>query len=127
MAGMEQRAEPRLATNQEVRFTVLGPRPSESVARIVNASGAGVRLELDRAVKPGTPVKIEYDDTLLLGETCYCQRSGEAFAVGVQMDQALLHTEELARLSQRLLDEEEGSSNRRESANPVVDRDQQHR
>jgi hypothetical protein len=62
-------------------------------------------LLIDREVPLGAAVKVEWSQTLLLGEVCYCRPEGEGFVVGLQLEHALYTTAELARLARRLVDE----------------------
>ena len=100
---MEQRGEPRFDVEQTVRLTTLGEKPEQVVAQIVNISGTGMRLLVDRMLAPGVALKVEWDEILLLGEVCYCQPEPEGYAIGLEMEHALLHTRDLARLAQQLL------------------------
>lgn len=102
---MEQRAEPRFDAEQIVRVTTLGEHSEEFLAQIVNVSGTGMRLLVDRLVPAGMPLKIEWNQILLLGDVCYCQPAERGFSIGLQLEHALLHTGELARLAEALLGE----------------------
>jgi hypothetical protein len=102
---MEKRAEPRFEAEQIVRVTTLGEHAEEFLAQILNVSGTGMRLLVDRLVPAGMPLKIEWNQILLLGDVCYCQPAERGFAIGLELEHALLHTGELARLAQALLGE----------------------
>jgi hypothetical protein len=64
-----------------------------------------MRLLLDRAVPVGTPIGVQSDAKLVLGEVCYCNGlpEGNKFAVGLELEHALANTADLARLAHRLL------------------------
>ncbi len=100
---MERRSQSRAAIDQPVRLTLLGDAENVIEGRIVNVSVNGVRLVTDRALRPGLPVKLEWGQTLLLGEVCYCQWQNGHFAIGLELEHALYDTAELARLANRLL------------------------
>jgi hypothetical protein len=104
---MEKRAGVRFPAGQSVRVTLLSHPPDQFSARVVNLSGKGMRLLLDRPISPGAPLKIEWVETLLLGEVCYCEAVEGGYAAGLELQHALLQTSELARLSRRLLCQEE--------------------
>ncbi len=104
---MEKRAGPRFPTDQTARATLLDGGSEQFPVRIVNISGTGMRLLLDRPLLQGALVKVEWEDTLLLGEVCYCEAAETGFAAGLELEHALLQTGELARLSRRLLSQEE--------------------
>jgi hypothetical protein len=107
---MEKRGEPRFDVEQTVRLTTLGEESEQLTAQVVNISGTGMRLLVDRLMAPGLTIKVEWDEILLLGEVCYCQPDPEGYAIGLELEHALLHTRELARLAQQLLVGEADSS-----------------
>jgi len=100
---MELRREPRFETTQPVRLTVLGERQTELYGNVVNLSGTGMRLIVNGAIPQGAAVKLEFEERLLLGEVCYCEPMGGDYAVGLNLEHSLVHTQELARLAARLL------------------------
>jgi hypothetical protein len=102
---MERRQRPRFETDQQVSVTVLGEPEQRLDGRILNISAFGMRLEVPRPLAAGTLVKVEWENTLLLGEAVYSEPWGEGYAAGVKLEHALVDTEDLARLAQRLLDE----------------------
>ncbi len=99
---MEQRREPRFTTDQSVAVTILGPGESRYGARIKNASTRGLALEMAAPVTPGTAVKIELDDAVVLGEAVYCRSDLETHLIGVELDQVLCGLAELGRKLQEL-------------------------
>ena len=59
-----------------------------------------MRLLVPWELIPGTTIKIETDDTLMLGEICYCNRvNDERFAIGVEVSQSLQLTDQLRKLA----------------------------
>jgi hypothetical protein len=113
---MEKRAAPRFPSAQAVLVTLLDAGSDNLDARIENISGTGARLLLSRPIACGALLKLEWEDTLLLGEVCYCQPlEGGDFAAGLQLQHALLQTGELARLSRRLLCEDKAAPARQPS------------
>lgn len=94
---MEQRREPRFEAEQEVAVTVLGECEVQQVAKVKNASGRGLALEMPGPVAPGAAIKIQFDDAVVLGEAVYCRRSPDACLVGVELDQVLCGLTELGR------------------------------
>lgn len=104
---MERRAGPRYEAGQSARVTLLDSGSDVFTVRIANVSGAGMRLLLERPLAPGALAKVEWDDVLLLGEVRYCEPTSTGYAAGLELEHALLHTGELARLSRRLLCENE--------------------
>ena len=110
---MELRSQPRLEIDEPVHVTVLGESETRFLGRIINYSGNGLGLFAERPAAEGAALKVEWRDTLLLGEVCYCRPEGDGFAIGLDVEHALYHTEELARLARRILDEAEPLKDRR--------------
>jgi len=100
---MDRRREPRLSTDAPARLTLLGRNPETLDAQIVNASGRGLRLIVDRRLPLNAPVRVYTEDTILLGETCYAVPEGDRWAVGLMLEQVLREVNELARLVDALL------------------------
>jgi hypothetical protein len=117
--SMEKRGEPRFEVEQTVRATTLGQQSEDFLAQIENISGTGMRLLVERAVPVGTALKVEWDEILLLGEVCYCQAAKGGHAIGVELEHALLHTGEMARLARRLLGDADPARNGDPQAAPV--------
>jgi len=86
-------------------MTALGEPGAELPAEVVSLTGAALQVLVDTPMEVGTPVKAECNDTLMLGEVCHCQPLNGQYAVGLKLEHSLLHTAELARLAERLLDE----------------------
>ena len=103
---MESRSQPRLVTKEPVQVTVLGECDTKFLGRITNSSNRGIGLLADQPAALGSAVKVEWGDTLLLGEVCHCRAEGVGYAIGLELEHALYHTEELARLAAILLEED---------------------
>ncbi|MEX2260317.1 MAG: PilZ domain-containing protein [Bryobacteraceae bacterium] len=104
---MDHRREPRLSASQEVTVTVLGEPDQKLNGHLTNFSGNGLRLVLPSRITPGSAIKVEWGQTLLLGEAVYCVAEGQGFAIGMELVHALYDTAELALLARRLLQEAE--------------------
>ncbi len=102
---MERRRELRVGSEEAVRITVLGAREKRMEGRAVDISGQGVRILVPEAIAAGFAVKIELEDSLILGEVCYSQPDGRGFLAGIEIDQVLTGLGELARLNRNLLDD----------------------
>src|SRR5437764_4321639 len=94
---MEQRREPRFQADQPVVVTVLTEPETRLEARVQNASGRGLGLVTASPVPPGAAVRIEIDDSMVLGEAIYCRSDRDGHFVGVELDQALVGLTELGR------------------------------
>jgi len=111
---MDARAELRVEIDEPVMVTQLGEEKHPPFPGwIQNHSRCGIGLKVGQPLALESPIKIEWGRTMVLGEVCYCLARGSDYLVGVVMAHTILDTEELARLANRLLDEE-SSADRRE-------------
>jgi hypothetical protein len=99
---MDSRREMRFESDQEVKITFLGEVDVAFAGRIVNVSGRGMCLAVERSLLPGDAVKIEFGEVLALGGVVYCQQAAAGFQVGVTLEQALHVTAELTALLEKL-------------------------
>ena len=76
---MDLRSQLRLEADEPVHVTVLGECETTLLGRITNYSANGMAMEIDAKVSIGTAVKVEWSNTLLLGEVCYCRPAGRDF------------------------------------------------
>jgi PilZ domain len=89
-SATERRRELRLSMNCPVTITVLGIQPPWTIpGTVVNLSGRGLGLNASSPIALQSPVKVESDDLLLLGEVCRCQAVGEEFSLGLQVQEWL--------------------------------------
>jgi hypothetical protein len=70
---------------------------------ILGLTGKTMKVKLPEHVRIGSPVKVEADDTLSLGEVSYCCPEGDNYIAGVELLQALHNVNELTRLARALL------------------------
>ena len=102
---MDRRREVRVTADQIVRVTALGKYPLQMDGIAVDLSGRGLRILVPDAVDPGDAVKIDLEDTLLLGEICYCKPRDYGYIVGIEVDQVLSGLADLARLNRALFED----------------------
>ena len=76
-------------------------------ACVTELSGSGVQLRVPMPLPCGATIEIEGGDTLVLGEVCRCEPAEGAYAVGVQLSQALSSLKELELLNRSLTGEAE--------------------
>ena len=93
---MKQRRDPRFVADQSVWITLFGEPDIQLPARVKNVSGRGLGLELDGPVAAGAALKLELDDTLILGEVIYCRQQGETYYIGVEIEQTLANLADLS-------------------------------
>ena len=108
MFTMNQRREQRFAVDQPIYVTLLGEPESRLPATVKNSSGRGMGLAMANPVPIGTAVKIECDDSILLGEALYCRDDGGTFFVGVELEHALYGLVELGRILREFAEESSG-------------------
>jgi hypothetical protein len=84
-------------------LTCLGDREATQSCLIVQIQGRNMLVKLPQYVQIGSPVKVEADDTMSLGEVSYCRPEGDDYIVEVELLQALHNVNELSRLARALL------------------------
>ena len=94
---MDQRSNTRLVLEQTVNVTILGDLEIHRTAKVKSASGRGLGLEMDYPAGIGCALKIELNDTVLLGEVMYCRGENGAYYVGIELLQGLCGLGELSR------------------------------
>jgi hypothetical protein len=97
-----------------VRVTTLGDARAEFPGRIEDSSHHALRLIADRSLPAGSPVMLEMDENLLLGEVMSCRPRGVEFSLCVDLEHSLIHTRELAKLARQLVGEAAGQPDRAE-------------
>ena len=112
---LDRREELRLSVDVPVTVTVLGMHSDGIMqARVVDASGKGMRLSVPLPIAAGAPVQVEAGDSLFLGEVCYAEAAAEAgYVVGLTLSHSLNALAELGRLNRTLMQEEAKSAGRR--------------
>lgn len=102
---MNQRREVRFAVDQPVDVVVFGPPDVQMPGKIHNASGRGLGLRLEHRVAPGSALKINLADGILLGEVIYCRAQEEGWYAGIELEHALFSLTELAEALRGFTDE----------------------
>ena len=70
-------------------MSVLGTASQILRGEIRNVSKSGTQLQIDQPIGPGSLLRIEYDNNLLLGEVIYCQQQHTGWLVGLRIEHAL--------------------------------------
>ena len=100
---MERRKQTRIEVVHPVQVTVLDEQPIKLGGQVVNMSGGGFRLLTEEKIRHNAAVRVDMADAVLLGEVCYCiQDESGQYAVGLESQQILSRTGDLARLMQSL-------------------------
>lgn len=95
---MQQPRETRIQADQAVAITLFGEPDIYISAHIRNISRKGIGLELEGPVAPGTALKVQLQDALLLGEVIYCRKDAASYYVGVELEHSLCGLAELSRM-----------------------------
>ena len=74
---------------------------------IDNRSGSGLAIRAAQALPLSTPVRVDLDDRMLLGEVCHCAAADGGFLIGLRVEHVVEHLQSLARLAREL--ESEGA------------------
>ena len=86
-------------------FTNLDNAEVSSNCPVIQYDNHTIQLRLSKRVNIGSPVKLEADDTMALGEVSFCQPEGDGYIVWVELAQALHNVMDLSRLARALLAE----------------------
>jgi hypothetical protein len=106
---MNQRREPRFPVDRPVEIIVFGPPDTRVQARVHNAAGRGLGLELAAPLAPGTALKIALEDSILLGEVMYCRPRKDGWYAGVELEHALYGLVELASIMRGFTEQPSGA------------------
>ena len=100
---VDRRSEERDNCHQTLTVTVLNAPASPLLCSGVNRSESGLNIVLPVSLPPGTLLKVEGRDHILLGEAIWSRRIGESFATGIKVAHSLGNLSALARLNRELL------------------------
>lgn len=90
---------------QTVRLNVLGAAPQTIPAQLRILVGRRAELRSESAVAPGTAVRIDLEDSMLLGEVAGCIPEGSLFAAQIEVVEAIPSLSDLARLVAAVMNE----------------------
>lgn len=93
-----KRRDRRFPASGEIEVTLLGSTRTAFRGQLADISQGGARLFSYEPVTLGTPVKLEFNGHLFLGEVRHCQPWEGRYALGIKFE----HSLDLARLSQVL-------------------------
>jgi hypothetical protein len=96
--GREQRNEQRQQLDGSASLIVIGSPSQVLYGEVRNVSQGGTQIWLSQPVQPFTLVKIEYNDSLLLGEVVYCRQDQSGWLAGVRVEHGLFGLKALARV-----------------------------
>jgi hypothetical protein len=70
---------------------------------VLDVNGHLMQVQLKKPIAVGSPVKVEADDTISLGEVSYCSPEGDNYIVWVALMESLHNVTELSRLARALV------------------------
>ncbi len=92
---------------------LLGEPDRALPARLVNISGRGMCLRMDTKVAAGVPIRVDMNDTMYLGESCFCEEApGGGYFLGLRLEQALYDMGTLQTLARQLRKDTEPAGHR---------------
>jgi hypothetical protein len=104
---MERRQHERFRVQFEVRVTKLDEQKQAVLGRVTDASNSGLSIVLPLALAPRDLVQLEMADSVLYAHVIHSVSEGSApdeeFRIGVEVEQVLLGTTELASLLRKTL------------------------
>ena len=92
----QRKAEGR-EVHQGATVSVLGTTTPVIRCEIQNISEKGVQIWADQPLHYASLVRIEYDDSLILGEVVYCKPEQAGWLAGIHAEHALFGLTALAR------------------------------
>lgn len=103
---MERRREQRLPVEQEVRLWILSDTEDRHPALLEELSGIGARLRTQAEIPIGAAVRVEWEESMYLGECVHCARLDDgSFVAGVHFEQVLECVGDIRRMMESLMAE----------------------
>jgi hypothetical protein len=100
---IDRRTEERDICHETLTVTLLDTPGTPLLCTGANRSDGGLNVGLPVRLSPGTLLKVEGRDHLLLGEVVWSQPNGESFATGIKVVHSIGNLRALARLNRELL------------------------
>ncbi|MBI5083527.1 MAG: PilZ domain-containing protein [Acidobacteria bacterium] len=86
---MERRKSPRLEAGFLATLTTLAEPEQTLAVRVEDVSSAGMRMSLPGRIPSGMPVKLSFEDRLLLGEVAWCGMVNGELQAGLVLEHSL--------------------------------------
>jgi hypothetical protein len=104
---IDRRTEERDQCNETLTVTLLNTPGTPLLCTGANRSDGGLNVGLPVKLRPGTLLKVEGGDHLLLGEVVWSRPNGEFFATGIKVVHSIWNLSALARLNRALVQSSE--------------------
>lgn len=85
----DQRQAQRHPLSQSAIVSVLGAANQVLQGEIRNISKGGAQLQLSDPIGPGSLLRVEYGNNLLLGEVMYCLQEQTSWVAGIRIEHVL--------------------------------------
>ena len=85
----ERRGLQRYSVNEQIALEILSGERLRIQAFLKNYSAKRLCVFLDRALPVGSPVSLRTAEVLMLGEVVWCQRAGDGYEAGIELEQIL--------------------------------------
>lgn len=102
---MERKTEICYLPDQPARLTLLGASQYTLTGQMVKLAGRCANVRLDEAVAHGTAVRIDLNDSLLLGEVSTCVSESDGFVATIGIVEAIPSLSDLAKLVAAVMNE----------------------
>ena len=112
---MDRRQNVRRPARFPAVLSLLDGPQTEFEAMVENLSGCGACVSLDAPLEVGAPVKLVFEDCILLGEVSYCSLEEGRHVAGLHLEQSLSHVSSLRKLMEALIEEPSGDRAQRRS------------
>jgi hypothetical protein len=87
---VERRRQQRIPANEAAWCRVLNPLLEKVLkVQILDRSTDGLSVRAARSLLAGTLVQVRLEDSIVLGEVRYCVRAGDAFRVGIRIENSI--------------------------------------
>ena len=94
-----------MKTGAPARLRILAYPNSEHEARIAALDGCRLEVQSAAAVPPGSPIRLESDGTVFLGEVLGCRPNSAGHEIAVSLEQSFTLSDDLRRLMCQLAEE----------------------
>jgi hypothetical protein len=102
---VERTTDIQYRPDQTVPLNILGDSPEALTAQIVTLSGRRASLKVHGNIAAGTAVRIDLNDSMLLGEIAGCVSGVSGFVAHVEVIEAIPSMSDLARLVSAVMNE----------------------
>jgi hypothetical protein len=114
--GMDRRTSPRVTAVRPVKLTLLGDKDRTFDVQLRDFSQGGACIGSATPFACGAPVRLDLDDSLLLGEIVHCRQEGTDYQVGLRFEQCIGRVSDLQRLVGALVGKREVAPTARTAA-----------